>query len=308
MLSELNTITVKEVLMTLGNAVIEVIGPPDRLINKPVPIHESENGHNITFCNLDGAQAAELIKKTKAGVILCSRYLELGGIEINDKTLIIVDEPRLSFLRLVNALFALSKPTGIHPTAVISPDAEIASNVYIGPFTYIGRCRIGEDTIIYGSVYIYDNTKIGREVIIHAGTIIGSDGFGYHRNEMGELEKFPHIGSVIIKDNVEIGSNTCIDRGALSKTTISKGVKINNCVHIAHNVTIDHDAVINAHVSISGSVTIGASAWLGPCACVRDGLTIGKRTKVGMGAVVVKNIEPEKVVVGNPAKVLRTTL
>ncbi len=216
--------------------------------------------------------------------------------------MIVVEEPRLSFLRLVNALFAPPKPTGIHPTAVISPDAEIASNVYVGPFTYVGKCKIEEGSLIYGHVYIYDNTRIGRNVIIHAGTVIGSDGFGYHRNKDGILEKFSHIGGVIIEDEVEIGSNVSIDRGTLGNTVIHNGAKIDNLVHIAHNVVIGKHTAVISHAMIGGSTQVGRYSWIAPCACLRDGISIGDKTMVGMGSVVAKDVPDNATVMGVPAK------
>lgn len=302
MSSESNTITLQELLNFLGNEVIESVGPQDRIINKPAPIHESENKHNITFCNLLGVQAAELVNATKAGVILCSINLNLADLEIIDKTLILVEEPRLTFLRLVKALFSPPKPTGIHPTAVISPNAEIASNVYIGPFTYVGDCEIGEGVVIYGHSHIYDNTRLGRNVIVHAGTVIGADGFGYHRNEEGVLEKFPHIGGVVVEDDVEIGSNTCIDKGALGNTHIKKGTKIDNLVYIAHNVVIGEYSLVIAHSMIGGSSRVGNESWIAPCACIRDKISIGDKAIVGLGAVVTQSVPDNVVVVGVPAK------
>ncbi len=297
-------ITLREVLINLGDAVIEVIGPSDRLINKPVPIHESENEANITFCRMEGVKAAKLIEQTKAGVILCSKNIDLVDVEISGKTIILVKNPRLTFIRLVKAFFAPSYPKGIHSTAVISPDAEIASNVCIGPFTYIGKCKIEDGSQIYGHVYIYDNTRIGKDVIIHAGTVIGSDGFGYQRNKAGELEKFPHIGGVVIEDEVEIGSNVSIDRGTLGNTVIQNGAKIDNLVHIAHNVIIGKHAAVISHAMVAGSAQVGEYSWIAPCACLRDEISVGKKAMVGLGSVVTRDVPDNAAVMGVPAKAI----
>ncbi len=295
-------ITLHDILKFLKNTVIEVVGSKEKIINKPVPLDESENEQNITFCDLTGKQAVGLVSQTKAGVILCSKNLIQTSIELGNKTLIVVEEPRLSFIRIVNAFFIPPKPNGIHPTSVISPDAEIARDVYVGPLTYVGNCKIGEGSVIYGNSYIYDNTKIGKNVVIHAGTVIGSDGFGYQRNENGVLEKFGHIGGVVIEDDVEIGSNTCIDKGTLGNTIIKEGTKIDNCVYIAHNVVIGKHTIIVAHAIICGSVTIGNESWISPGACVRDKVSVGNKTTLGLGAVATEDVPDKIVVMGVPAK------
>lgn len=302
MVNEYQKITLHDLLKFLKNEVIKVIGSKDKIINKPVPLDASGNEQNITFCNSTGEQAVYLVNQAKTGVILCSKNLIQTCIELNNKTLIVVEEPRLSFLRIVNAFFIPPKPSGIHPTAVISPDAQIAIDVYVGPLTYVGNCKIGEGSVIYGNSYVYDNTKIGRNVVIHAGTVIGSDGFGYQRNENGVLEKFSHIGGVVIEDDVEIGSNTCIDKGTLGDTIIKEGVKIDDCVYIAHNVVIGKHTIIVAHATICGSVTIGDEAWISAGACVRDKISVGNKATLGMGAVVTEGVPDNIVVMGVPAK------
>lgn len=132
--------------------------------------------------------------------------------------------------------------------------------------------------------------------------MIGADGFGYQRNESGELEKFPHLGGVVIEDNVEIGSNTCIDRGTLGDTIIREGSKIDNLVHIAHNVIVGRHAIVIAHSMVGGSVRIGDYAWVSPSACLRDVISIGDRSTVGLGAVVVKDVPDGGTVMGTPAR------
>lgn len=298
----MKAIEVKKVLEILGKNVVSVIGSAERAITHPAPIREAQNELAITFCSTVGDNALELIRSTKAGVVLCRDELSLDEVVDNEKTIIVVKNPRLSFLRLVKAVFAEPSPRGIHPTAVIDPEAKIHPDVYIGPYTYIGKCEIGEATIIYGHVHIYSKTRIGRNVIIHAGSVIGADGFGYERNEAGELEKFPHIGGVVIEDNVEIGSNTCIDRGTLGDTIIREGAKIDNLVHIAHNVVVGRYAVIVAQAMVGGSTRIGDYAWVAPCACLREKISVSDGATVGLGAVVVKDVSDGATVMGFPAR------
>lgn len=161
---------------------------------------------------------------------------------------------------------------------------------------------IGDGTIIYANVTIYKGVKIGKNCIIHSGTVIGSDGFGYEQDKDGGWFKIAHLGSVVIGDNVEIGANTCIDRGTLSDTIIEDGVKIDNLVHIAHNVHVKKKAVIIANAMIAGSVVIGESAWIAPSSSIREGKKIGNNALVGLGSVVVKDVLPNTIVMGVPAK------
>lgn len=298
----METIELRDVLKILGDAVINVIGPTERTITHPAPIHEAQSELTITFSVKADAKALDRIRATKAGVVLCPSEQSVEALTDASKTLILVANPRLSFLRLVQALFAEPRPSGVHPTAVINAEANIHPDVYVGPFTYVGKCEIGEGAVIYGHVHIYSKTRIGRNVIIHAGTVIGADGFGYQRNDAGELKKFPHVGGVVIEEDVEIGSNTSIDRGTLGDTIIREGAKINNLVHIAHNVVVGCHAAVNAHVSISGSTRIGDYAWIAPCACLRDGISIGARAIVGLGAVVTKDVPDDTTVMGAPAR------
>jgi len=221
--------------------------------------------------------------------------------------MILVSKPRLAFIRIMQAYFQEDRLYTISPTAVIDTEALLDPDIYIGSYTSIGKCIIGAGTIIYGNVYIYSNVKIGKNVVIHAGTVIGADGYSYERNEKGELEKFPHVGGVVIEDEVEIGSNTSIDRGTLGDTFIGRGSKIDNQCHIAHNVIIGKHCVVVAQSLIGGGTKIGDFSWVAPCVCLRDGITIGKNTVIGMGSVVTKNIDDNCLVLGVPAKVVRKT-
>ncbi|GAI40131.1 unnamed protein product, partial [marine sediment metagenome] len=247
------------------------------------PIHNAKHD-SISFCYYKGEKALKAIRESQAQVIICSNELLFEENDYTDKTFILVSNPRLSFIQVMQKYFQEKPKFGIHPSAVIDEDAKVHHNVYIGPNTCImGKCEIGENTIIYGNVYMYPNVIIGRNVIIHAGTVIGSEGFGLERNERGELENFPQLGGVTIDDDVDIGSNVSIDHGTLGNTIIGIGTKIDNLTHISHNDRIGKHCQINALVVICGSVVIEDYSHIAPHACVREGLHIGHNVLVGMG-------------------------
>ena len=293
-------IPVHTLLEALPGGIIDVLGSRDRTVSAIGAIDEAADASVLTFCNRAQPDATRLMRGTGAGVIVCGEAQ--AGAEIADKTLIVVRDPRLAFLRLVSRFFVPDPPRGVHPSAVVDPAADIHPEAYIGPLCYVGRASVGQGSVLHGRVFVHDGTRIGRHVVIHAGTVIGADGFGYQRNEQGELEKFPHVGGVRIEDEVEIGANTCIDRGTLGDTVLQRGARIDNLVHIAHNVVVGRHAAVIAHAMIGGSTTIGEGAWISPSACVRDGLSIGARAMVGLGALVVKDVPEGETVMGVPAR------
>lgn len=236
-------------------------------------------------------------------VIICEpRFVEQA--DFSNNCLLVCDNPRLSFMRAVTAFFLPpSPPSGIHPTAIVSASAKIDPSASIGAYCVIGDlCRIGARSILRPHVILYDRVEIGSDVNINAGTVIGADGFGYERNERGELEKFPHVGGVVIDDHVEIGSNTSIDRGTVGDTWIKTGARIDNQVHIAHNAVVGARAAVIAQAMIGGSVKIGDESWIAPGAVLMNQISIGSHATVGLGAVVTKDVEDGQTVMGSPAQ------
>lgn len=263
---------------------------------------------SLTFVDIKRSGKNELILGTQSELIICDLSIELAKNVLGSKCLIQVENPRLVFVRVGNALYKQNPSNGIHPTASIHPEAQIHENTCIGPFTYVGKCKIDEGTIIYGHVHLYDNVEIGKNVIIHAGCIIGADGFGFIRNEKEELENFPHLGGVVIEADVEIGANTCIDKGALGYTLVKRGAKIDNLVHIAHNVIVGKHAMVIANAMIGGSTVIEDYAWVSPSSSLRDQIRVGTRSLIGLGAVVTKNVPDGETWAGVPARPLQNFL
>lgn len=213
---------------------------------------------------------------------------------------IVSERPRLAFARAVDRLRLdgrlvneFSPPT-VHPTAIISPGVHLGSGVVVG-----------ERTVIFENVVVADGVKIGKNCVIKSNTVIGQDGFGFERDEVGIPVRFPHLGSVVIDDNVEIGALNTICRGALGDTRLESFVKTDDHVHIAHNCLIRSGALITACVEISGGVEVGAEAWIGPNSSIIQKVSIGDGAFIGIGSNVTKSVGPGMIVAGNPARALR---
>jgi len=277
--------------------------PADKQFDNIKPIFEA-NEQSLTWLNPSRPDADQLAQNTRSQIIICHKNYNTQQFKGSGKCFIKVEVPKLTFLRLAGYFFKQEPEYGIHPSAVIHKEAQVHPRSYIGAGTYIGKCTIGEGSVIYGNCYLYDNTVVGARVTISAGTVIGADGFGYARNEEGVLEKFPHIGGVVIEDDVDIGANTCIDKGSLGNTLIKKGAKIDNLVHIAHNVVIGENSMVIANSMIGGSTMIGANSWIAPSVSVRDALVLGENVMAGMGAVVTRNVPAGETWAGSPAKEL----
>lgn len=243
-----------------------------------------------------------LLNQTKAKVIICDDSLKLNDNDIQEKVLILVENPKLVYIQLVTELFVEKPCYEIHPSAIIHKEAKIANNVYIGPFTYIGKSEIGEGTIIYGNVYIYDHVKIGCNVTIEAGCTIGATGYNFAQDENGKLHKFPHLGGVVIEDDVEIQANSVIDKGVLEDTLIGKGTKIDSHCFIAHNCKVGKNNAIIAHSVLSGSVKTGDNCWFSPGVIIRNGIEVASNSFMGIGSVVVSNMKANSKVMGSPAR------
>ena len=292
-------ISLTKILSIIGKKNYKLIGKTDILISKFNSISDAKNGE-ITFCSNTGEQAKKLIHTTKASAVICSK-----GFEKTQKanlTLIMVERPKFWFVGCLNKTIKDVKKTDTHPTAVIKTK-KLGENIFVGPFCFIDKeVSVGNFSKIYNNVSISGKVKIGTNVILAPSTVIGGDGFGFELNEKKEWEKFPSIGGVIIHDDVDIGSNVCIDCGTLQNTVISKGTKINNLVHIAHNVKIGKNCIIGGRTHIGGSTIIGDNTWISMGVTIRDKISIGKNVFIGMGSVVTKDVKDGQIVFGNPAK------
>jgi UDP-3-O-[3-hydroxymyristoyl] glucosamine N-acyltransferase len=280
----------------------EIVGNTDRAAFTKVRSIRDADEETLVWANPLRADKQSLIESTRARVVVCDPQVELTPSLLRDKCFVVVSSPKIAFSRIVDALFGKERRWGVHPSAVVEPDAVIHTPVYVGPHSYIGAAEIGERTVIHGNCHVYDGVTIGRSVVVHAGTVIGSDGFGYEPDDAGRLVKFPHVGGVVIEDGVEIGSATVIDRGSLDDTTIRARAKIDNLVHVAHSVEVGEDSLVIAHVMLGGSVKVGRGCWLGPGSIFRDNISIGDGAFVGIGSLVTKDVEAGATVMGSPAR------
>lgn len=213
--------------------------------------------------------------------------------------------PKLAFAKVVDRFFPeLAAWPWPDPGTTRASDVRVAPDARLGPGVVLGAGTVIGSGVEIGPYTVLAHTTVGRGTRIGAHCSIGLPGFGFDKSEGGEWFRFPHVGRVEIGEGVEVGSNTCIDRGALSATIVGRGVKIDNQVHVAHNVIIEPDALIIAHAMLGGSVRVGAGAWVAPSVAVMNQTKIGAAAVVGLGAVVLKDVAPGTTVVGNPAKVL----
>ncbi len=209
---------------------------------------------------------------------------------------------------MVGAGVVMGDDVTIHPHAVIADGARIGSRVTLYPGVYVGAGSvIGDDCVLYPSVCIREGVVIGDRVIVHAGAVVGSDGFGFV-TEGGVHHKIPQVGGVVIEDDVEIGSNSTIDRATLGNTIVKKGTKIDNLVQIAHNVTVGEHCLLAAQVGISGSVRLGKYVVLGGKVGIADHLSIGDGVMAGGGTGIAKDVDPGQVIAGNYAMPFREWL
>ncbi len=293
-------VSCREIIRFLGP--LAVYGDSDRCLVGPHTIREAGENH-LTFCSFLAEKALEAVGASRAGAILCREGLPNPEDLARDKCLLIVGNPRLAFIRCLNEFFVVREVRGIHPTAVVDPQAVLGAGVSVGPMAHIGPgACIGDGTIIEARACVWAGSQIGKNVYIQPGAVIGCKGQGFERNEAGEFEVFPQLGRVVLEDEVEIGANATIVRGALTETRIGAGTKVGHLASIGHNVVVGRHVFISACVQLSGQVSVGDFAWLSPGCSVLNRVRIGRNATVGFGAVVVKDVPEGQTFVGVPAR------
>ena len=276
-----------------------------------------EEGTEGAISFLSNPKYTHYIYETRSTIVLVDEDLELT--EPVSTTLIRVKNAYESVAKLLRLYeSAQPKKSGIDASASVSGTAKIGSDVYIGAFAYVGDgveigdgtkiyphavvgdgVKIGSDCTLYPHVTVYHGCRIGNKVILHAGSVIGADGFGFAPSENG-YDKIPQIGTVTIEDDVEVGANTCIDRSTMGSTYIRKGVKLDNLVQIAHNTDIGQHTVMSAQVGIAGSSKVGQWCMFGGQVGVAGHISIGNKVFLGAQSGVPGSIEDNKQLIGTP--------
>lgn len=264
------------------------------------------NANSLAWCS---DKNAVLLNEIVAGFVIVSSKL-LESIDPNDYKhlcFVVVDNPRQAFAKVLNEFFVKHISFG-----------KIASSAFVDESVMFDNnaVNIGHNVVIEENCVLGNNVVIGHNTVIKSGTIIqdfvsigsnctiGGVGFGYEANEQGDYELIPHIGNVVLGKHVEVGNNVCIDRAVLGSTILQDNVKVDNLVHIAHGVDIGKNSLIIANAMIAGSVKIGQNCWIAPSSSIKQKLVVGSSSTVGMGSVVLKDVDENAVVAGVPAKKL----
>ena len=301
--------TLKEISQVING---ELIGDENLIISVVTNINDAE-ATAITFAVEPHLEAA---KNSKAGAIFVER-----NVTDFKQNIIKVDNPRVAFMKLL-VLFAptVTIKKEVHPTAIIGENVELGENVAIMPYvviadnvkigdntvlyshSFIGeKTVIGKDSVIYPNVTVREGAQLGNAVIIHSGAVRGSDGFGFV-TQAGKHNKVPQVGNVIIEDNVEIGANVAIDRATTGSTIIKSGTKVDNLVHIAHNVVIGENGLVVAQTGIAGSTIVGSNVtFAGQCGCVGH-IKIGDNTVFAARSAPINDVPANSFYAGFPAK------
>ena len=294
----------------------DLYGNKDLIINGAYDLIPGKELH-VSFLN--SGLSPELLSTTLSDLIIASDNEISKNI---DKTIIVVKNPKFSFFKIVKELFnldinnvqpgicstakisnkaVLDEDVSIGSNVIIEENSTIQSGVTIGPNSFIGKNTIiGEDSIIHPNVTIYNNIEIGNNVIINSGSVLGANGFGVLSNNEN-LMQVPHIGTVIIEDNVVLGAGCTVDRATMTSTKIGSGTKIDGQVHIAHNVKIGKNCIIAGQSAIGGSSQLGDNVILGGQVGVIDNLVIGDNCKVAAKSAVMKSLDKNIIVSGIPA-------
>lgn len=294
----------------------EINGDPNVEVSDISKIEEGKPG---TLSFLANPKYSRYIYTTNSSIVLVNKTFQLEK-EINP-TIIKVDDAYEAFATLLEVSHKEALKTGIDKFAYIHETAKIGKNVYIAPFAYVGEnvvirdnvkifphvylsknVNIGSDTVLASGVKVYNDCQIGERCILHAGVVVGSDGFGFAPKTNSDYKKVPQIGNVIIEDDVEIGSNTTIDRATIGSTIIRKGVKLDNLIQVAHNVEIGEHTVIAAQTGISGSTKIGKDCMIAGQVGLVGHLQIADDVKIGAQSGISSNIkEKGQIYLGSPA-------
>jgi UDP-3-O-[3-hydroxymyristoyl] glucosamine N-acyltransferase len=286
-------------------------------INKRVEVCQvatasSPKDNSLIFINKLDRQLLNHIIGVKESIILlpedCFEALDKAFLLINKENVVIpVDNPRREYARILNYILEREEVQNTDYKInelgyVLGKGVVIGKGTKIEPFVFIAdNCVIGDGCVIKSGAKIRENTIIGDNCILKENCVIGDEGFGMERDEQGVPYRIPHLGGIVIGNNVEVGALVSIAQGTIEPTVIEDYVKIDDCVFIAHNCRIGRGSYIIANAEISGSVVIGENSWIGPSTSIINGIKLGRSVTVGIGSVVIKDVEENTIIAGNPA-------
>jgi len=320
--------TLGELIIALGGRLVQ--GDPEWLVDG---VNSCQRAKALEVAFADSQSAIAAVLASDAGILVLPP--NAAGEYPHGKCIVESDQPRLWFAKAAKLLAPAEAAMGVHPSAVLDAHVELGANVSISANATIGHgasigegtridagavigagVHLGADCRVYPRVVIYPGTTLGDRVVVHAGAVLGADGFGYVRDQKtGTYAQFPQQGTLTIEDDVEIGANSTIDRGALEETRIRRGTKIDNLVHVGHNCDIGEDVILVALTGISGSSSVGKGAILagqvgiGDHAHVGPGVILGGQSGVFNGKTVTnKGLRPGTVLYGTPARPLKQVL
>lgn len=271
----------------------------DRAVTSLAPLGDAGSGQ-LTFV-VDPAKYADSLERAlDAGAVA---LVPNGFTAPDGTTTIVVENPRAAFAQAVSAHFARPVESGVAATARVHPKASVDPTAHIGEYTVVrAGAVIGARAEIRDHVVIGHDVIIGADALVKSHAVIGEEGFGMEKDSDGNNFRIPHLGSVVLGDSVEVGNFTTVCSGTISPTTVGDFTKIDDHVHVAHNCRIGRNVIITAAAEVSGSVVIEDDVWIGPNAAIIQGVTLGRHSLLGIGAVAVKSIPADEIRIGNPAR------
>ena len=278
-----------------GQIGAEVVGDGSQEVTSVSTLEDAGAGQ-LSF--LTNPKYARQLETTNATAVIAAPSVSSDRV-----TILKTKQPHYAFTKAVVLLHGFRKHPheGIHPKAYVDPTATVGEGTVLYPGVYLGpNVRVGRDSVLYPNVTVYEGCVVGDRVTIHAGTVVGEDGFGY-ATQNGEHHKIPQIGNAVIEDDCEIGANCCIDRATLGSTIVGKGTKTSNSVVVGHGSKIGAHALLVAQVGIAGSVTIGHHATIAGQVGIAGHLKLGNNVTIGAQAGVVNDIPDQSTVMGSPA-------
>lgn len=305
----------------------ELVGPDDLLISRPATLEDAEPGD---ICFIRSADYAGRWQSSRGTAALVTRGIDVPGHDSKSRALLVVPDADLALVHLLSQIDVQgpAHQPGLHPASVVSPEADVASDACIGPYCVVepgarigaratlvanvsigANACIGDECTLYPGVVVYARSVVGNRVVLHANAVIGADGFGYVGSEGGAGPiKVPHLGNVVLGDDVEIGASSCIDRAKFGSTSVGQFTKIDNLVQVGHNCTIGKGCVICGHTAVAGSVRIGDYVAIGGKVGFADNISVGDGASIGGGSMVINDVPAGEIWAGVPAGPAREAL